>query len=61
MLGLAEVVKETIETSTTVHTVENTPYDPRKRKPYITEVAWMQDNTRQEIESYCPAKSKDNQ
>ena len=58
MLELAEVVKEPIETSTTVHTVENTQGDPCKRKPYITEAAWAQGRNRQEMEIYCLAKLK---
>jgi len=41
MLELAEAVKELIETSTTVEMVENTPDDPRKRKPDITKATTL--------------------
>uniref|UniRef100_A0A0C9S8R9 UDP-glucuronate decarboxylase n=1 Tax=Wollemia nobilis TaxID=56998 RepID=A0A0C9S8R9_9CONI len=36
MIELAEAVKELIEPSATIKMVENTPDDPRKRKPDIT-------------------------
>jgi UDP-glucuronate decarboxylase len=41
MLELAEAVKELIETSATVKMVENTPDDPRKRKPDITKATTL--------------------
>ncbi|XP_074589675.1 UDP-glucuronic acid decarboxylase 6-like [Curcuma longa] len=36
MMELAEIVKELIEPSVTIQLVENTPDDPRQRKPDIT-------------------------
>eukprot|EP01018_Ginkgo_biloba_P020527 Gb_33566 [translate_table: standard] len=41
MLELAEAVKELIEPSATVKMVENTPDDPRKRKPDITKATTL--------------------
>lgn len=41
MLELAEAVKELIGTSATVKMVENTPDDPRKRKPDITKATTL--------------------